>query len=348
MNMKKNLILPTDTIKNALYTLKKNGEKNLIVVDNNNYLLGAVSDGDIRNAILNRISLNEKILTIYNQNCIFFYNKNLDMDEVKKKFLKYRLGLIPIVNNKRKIIKIITWYNIFSNNLYKKKTIIPIPVIIMAGGKGSRLEPFTNILPKPLVPLNDKTVVENIIDQFLIYGIKNFYLSLNYKSKIIKAYFSDLVKDYKIKYIDENKPLGTIGSLTLLPSNINSTFFLSNWEMMVKADYNDLYKYHKDNKNDLTIIVSTKEIVVPYGNCKIDKKGTLLSIKEKPTFNFLVNTGFYIFNKNLIKLIPKDTKMDFNEFIDVAIRKKKKIAVFPIDENSWSDIGQWSEYKKLF
>ena len=146
----------------------------------------------------------------------------------------------------------------------------------MAGGKGSRLEPFTNILPKPLVPLNDKTVVENIIDQFLIYGIKNFYLSLNYKSKIIKAYFSDLVKDYKIKYIDENKPLGTIGSLTLLPSNINSTFFLTNCDIIVKADYNDLYKYHKDNKNDLTIIVSTKEIVVPYGNCKIDKKGTLL------------------------------------------------------------------------
>ena len=348
MNMKKNLILPNYKIKDVLSLLKKNGEKNLIVVDNKNYLLGVISDGDIRNAILNKFSLNDKIHKIYNQNCIFFYNKNINYDDIKKQFIKNRLGLIPIVNNNKKIIKIVTWHDVFSNNLKKKKSPIPIPVVIMAGGKGTRLEPFTNILPKPLIPLNDKTVIENIIDQFLEYNIKNFYLSLHYKSKIIKAYFSDLIKNYKIKYIDEKIPLGTIGSLNLLPKNMSPTFFLTNCDIMIKADYNDLYKYQKDKKNDLTIIVSTKEIIIPYGNCKVDKKGNLLSITEKPNFNFLVNTGFYILNKNLIKLIPKNSKMDFNEFIDIAIKKKKKVGVFPIDEYSWTDIGQWSEYKKLF
>ena len=162
----------------------------------------------------------------------------------------------------------------------------------------------------------------------------------------MKAFFKELDKNYKIKFVEEKKPLGTAGSLSLLKNKIKSTFFLTNCDVMINENYANIYDFHKQKKNDLTIVVSAKKIIVPYGTCILDKKGFLKSIIEKPNLDFLVNTGFYIIEPKILRLMPLNTSVDFDVFIKKCIKKNKKIGVFPIDDNSWLDIGQLSEFKK--
>ena len=217
----------------------------------------------------------------------------------------------------------------------------------MAGGKGLRLNPFTKILPKPLVPLNDKTIIEHIIDKFVSFGIKNFTLTLNYKSKILKSFFKELKNtNITIKFLEEKKPLGTAGSLKLLKNKLPNNFFVSNCDVLIKADYKEIYDFHKKNKNIVTIVASTKELKIPYGVCKINKKGLLSQIDEKPSYNFLVNTGLYVINSKSLKLIPSGKRFDVNELINKIKKNKGRVGIFPINEKSWFDVGQWNEYEK--
>ena len=346
--MKINLIHPSNSIKDALKAMKINTDKCLIVVDKNNKLLGSLSDGDIRSAILKNISINVSINKIYQKKCIYFDIDNYRLEKAKNVFIKGIIGLIPIVDKKHKVVKILNWKNVFINVEKKPQQLINLPVVIMAGGRGKRLDPFTRILPKALMPINEKTIIEYIIDRFLKFGIKNFYLSLNYKSLIIKSFFKELEKNYKTNFVVENKPLGTVGSLRLLNKKLKTTFFLTNCDVIIYSNYYDIYNFHKKNKNDLTLVVSTKQITIPYGTCELDKKGMLKKIIEKPEYDLLVNTGLYLLESKIINLIPKNKFFDFNELINICKKKNKKIGVFPIDEDSWIDIGQWSEYKKTF
>ena len=216
----------------------------------------------------------------------------------------------------------------------------------MAGGKGTRLEPFTNVLPKPLVPINEKPVIEHIIEKFVENKVSNFFITSNYKSKILKAYFQEKKPKFKLSFIDEPKPLGTAGGLSLLEGKLKKPFIVTNCDIIINVNFEDLMNFHTTNGNDVTLVVSSKEHIIPYGTCRLTKQGFLKKIVEKPKFDFFVNVGLYVFNPNLIKLIPHNKTYDMTHFIQQMKTKKKQVGVYPIDDESWIDVGQWSEYRK--
>ncbi len=342
------LIKKNITIKDALKRIDKTARKILIVVEDNRVLIGTLTDGDIRRHILKGGGLNDKISDVYNNNPIYLvYPWNIK--EVKKIMVINKIEAIPIVNESNELIDILFWSNIFQKNyrvLTKKQ--INLPVVIMAGGKGTRLDPFTRILPKPLIPIGDKPIIEIIMDKFLEYGITNFYLSINYKGEMVKSYFDySENKNYKINYLYEKKFLGTAGSLRLLPENISKTFILSNCDILVHADYWDLVRFHKKNKNSLTVIGSIQHYIIPYGIIKFNNGGVVNQIIEKPEYDFIVNTGIYVIEKDIISYIPKNIPYDITDLIDLLLKNGKKVGVYPVSEKSYVDIGQWEEYKKV-
>ena len=217
----------------------------------------------------------------------------------------------------------------------------------MAGGKGTRLQPSTYILPKPLIPINGKAIIEHIIYEFKNYGIQDYYVSINYKSIMVKAFFSELNLDCKIKYLIEKKPLGTAGSLKLIEKSKNLFFIVINCDTIIKTDFNEFIKFHKKNKNDITIIGSINKLEIPYGVCEIGKDQKLKKIYEKPKIDFLANTGCYLINRKVLKLIPKNKYFDFTDLITQAIKKEYKVGIYPIDRNQWIDAGSLDHIKRM-
>ena len=345
--MKNLLIKQNSNIKSALKQMSKIGEKCLIVVDNKNKLLGTLSDGDVRKAILSGKIHKSKINEYYQKKPTFLRKENYSLSQAKHIFLKKRIDVIPIVEKSKKVFDVITFENIFKKNKnnVRSKTFSKT-VIIMAGGRGSRLEPFTNVLPKPLVPINDKPVIEHIIEKYVENNVSNFFITSNYKSKIIKAYLRETKPKFKLSFVDEPKPLGTAGGLSLLEGKIKKPFIVANCDTIININFDDLMHFHISNGNDATLVVSSKEHVIPYGTCQLTKKGYLQKIVEKPKLDFFINVGLYVLNPNLIKLIPKNKAYDMTHLIQLLKTKKKQVGVYPIDNESWIDVGQWSEYRK--
>lgn len=335
-------ITPDKNIRYALNLIKKNRSKALIVTNDKNKLLGTLSDGDIRKGLLKNSSLDNKIENIYNKKPKFFFENKFSKRDEDELFTGFGITLIPIVNKKKKIIDIRSFAKIKKNSEIILENIY---VVIMAGGKGSRLEPFTKILPKALIPINDNTVIEHIIQKFSNYGIKKFLLSINYNDEILKAYFKKKRTGYKIKFTTENIPLGTIGSLRNIKFKNFENFFVTNCDTIINANFEDIYDFHKKNKFDITIIISEKKHIIPYGVCKIEKGKFLLNIKEKPELKFFVNVGLYLINKRVIKIIPKNKMFNFTDLINKA-QNKFKIGTYKIDDQSWFDVGQWSAFKQ--
>lgn len=344
--MKKFIIYKDISIRKALKSLSATGEKCLIVVDKNKTLLGTLSDGDLRNAILKGIDISNTIKNIYNPNPTILKDKKFDIEKVKTIFLNNKFDIIPVVDKKYKIVKVLRWSSIFKMKKNSSEKKLKIPVVIMAGGKGTRMEPFTKILPKPLVPIHERPVIEHIIDRFIDIGIDKFVLSVNHKSRIMKAYFEELNPNYNIEFIEEDSPLGTAGSLKFLENQFHETFFVTNCDIIIKADYFDLFKFHKKNKNDITLVASLKNYIIPYGTCEINSDGYLKNLNEKPEFDFLINTGLYVLNPEIIKLIKEKRIYHFTDLINDAKKSGKRIGVYPIDDDDWIDVGQWAEYQK--
>jgi dTDP-glucose pyrophosphorylase len=345
--MTKLFIQPNLSIKEALRQLDKSGESCLIVVNNKSKLLGTLTDGDVRRVILKGKFLNDKISGIYEKNPTFLKRNKYSLNQTKDLFIKKEVDLIPIVDSSKKVVDLIFFNDLFKkgkSNKHSKK--FSTAVVIMAGGKGTRLEPFTNVLPKPLVPVNEKSIIEHIIERFIKNKFYNFFITLNYKSKILKAYFQEMKPKFKLSFVDEPKPLGTAGGLSLLKSKLKKPFIVTNCDTIIDVNFGDLMNFHITNGNDATLVVSSKEYIIPYGTCKLTKTGYLQKIVEKPKFDFFVNVGMYVLNPNLIKLIPKNKTYDMTDFIQLVKRKNKQIGVYPIDDESWIDVGQWTEYRK--
>jgi len=344
----KNIIINKNMlIKQALIELDKGGEKIIFVVDDENKFYGVVSDGDIRRWVLSDGKLDEKVDKICNANPVFV-NEDYDIEDVKKIVIDLRISAIPVVDKNKFISDILFWDAIFDSHGHKTfKTKLNNPVVVMAGGKGTRLAPFTHILPKPLIPIGDKAIIEIIIDKFFIeYGIKEYYLTLNHKSRIIKSFFEEIAPDYDVQYVLEEKPLGTAGSLHLMKGKFTEPIFITNCDIIIDCDYSDLLKFHIENLFDLTLVASMKHYKIPYGICEIEPGGTLKKMNEKPEYNYLVNTGMYVLNPNMIDLIPEGDFFDMNHFMEKIKANGGKIGVYPISENEWTDTGEWAEYKK--
>ncbi|NQU84277.1 MAG: mannose-1-phosphate guanylyltransferase, partial [Mariniphaga sp.] len=199
----------------------------------------------------------------------------------------------------------------------------------------------------PLIPLDKKTIAEHIIDNFKNIGCNKFYFSINYKSEMIKQYFKELDKNYSVEFFEEDKPLGTAGSLHLLNGKIDKTFFISNCDIIIKDDYREIYKYHKEYKNELTIVGSFRHYHIPYGTLETGEDGRLISLQEKPQLSFLINSGMYILEPHLINEIPKNEFFHITDLIVKIKARNGRVGVFPVSEKSWIDIGEWDKYLRV-
>lgn len=340
------LVKEDSTIKEGIKRLEQSEIKILFVVGNKGDLLGSLTDGDVRRWILNGgNNFNERVGNVCYHGT-FHVGEGYSLSDVKEEIIKRKIHFVPVLDSEKKIIEFIVWDDLFKEyEVAREKETLNVPIIIMAGGKGTRLDPFTKILPKPLIPIGDKTILEIIIDKFLEYKVNHFYISVNHKAKIIKSYFEEIAPFYALTYIEEDKPLGTGGSLKYLEGKISGPFIVTNCDIIIDADYSDILKHHRDNKNLITIVASVKYYNIPYGICEIENGGDLIQIKEKPELNFLINTGMYIVDSSCLELIPENEFFHITQLIDNVKQNDGKVGVYPISENSWIDTGEWSEYK---
>ncbi len=340
--MKKSpLINPHSTIKSALSLMTILGYKTLVVVSQKNNLLGVISDGDLRKALLKGYTFKDQIKNIYNKKSISIKTSESDSENVKKILLKYQIDLLPVIDNDKKFIRCETTYDLFNSKKNKK---INYPVLIMAGGRGKRMMPYTNFLPKPLLPFKNKTLIDHIIEGFYVNKINKFYISLFFKSNLIKSYIKDSSKNNQITFIDERKSLGTAGSIKKMQKYSHNDFFVINCDVIFDTDFYEIYKFHKNNKNDITLVTIYKNFQIRYGACKTDKENNLLSIIEKPLNSYQINSGLYVVNKKICNLIKSNEYTDMDTLLKKAISKKYKVKTFSINENQWTDVGQLNEF----
>jgi len=336
-----NIIKKNTTIIEALKVMNS-CSLNLLIVLNGDKLVSLISIGDIRRAILNNIDLNSTYIDEIMRDDILIARESDSMEKIKKIMLKERIVCMPIVDASRRLLDIHYWDELFSKE--KSLESIDAQVVIMAGGLGTRLKPITNIIPKPLIPVGEKPIIEIIIDNFIKHKVFDFYISVNYKAQMIEDYLK--IKESKecvLTYFKEESPLGTIGSLYLIKDKLKKTIFVSNCDIIIEEDYYDIYQYHKDNKNDITIVSALKHIEIPYGVMETEKGGNLIGMIEKPEYTFQINTGMYILEPHIIEMIPDNEFYHITDLID-KVNKVGKVGVFPIPEKSWYDIGQWKEY----
>ena len=321
-------------------------ERKLLIICKEDYFVGLISIGDIQRALIHKIDLQEPV-SKYIRDDILYCSVDDSIDEIKDRMRNERIECMPIVNNKKQLIDIIEWEDIFDKDDDKGQGKIQIPVVIMAGGEGKRLRPLTNIIPKPLIPISDKTIIEEIMDQFIAIGSSQFYLSINYMGGKIKEYFWKKKEEYTISYIEENKALGTAGSLRLLKETIHQTFFVSNCDVLVDVNYKDLLDYHRNNGNMATIVSVVKDYAIPYGTLETKDNGLLVELNEKPTLTYQINSGLYVLEPEVFDYIEERKKTDITELFAVMIRNQQKIGVFPVSDKSYVDMGNWKEYMRL-
>ena len=315
--------------------------KKILFVTKDDKFVAAITDGDIRRWILKKGNLEAKIKDIAN-----YTPKSLNISEKRKskKYMKtYQVEALPIVDNDNNIISIV----LLNDEEIQIQTKLDIPIVIMAGGLGTRLYPYTKILPKPLIPIGEIPIAEHIINRFNKYGSKEFYLVVNHKKNMIKAYFNEIEKNYIINYVDEDTPLGTGGGLSLLKGKINSTFILSNCDILIEEDYEKIYKFHKENNNLITMVCSLKTIRIPYGVIEISGNGEIEEMKEKPVLSFFTNTGMYIVEPRIIEELNENEFIGFPDIIEKYKSHGGKVGVYPISENNWLDMGQIDEMEEM-
>jgi len=343
------LLIPEETtISTALQKMDEVGYKLLILGEKKSRkFLGLVTIGDIQRAIISNTPLDNTVISIIRKDFIIS-TINDNRENIKSVMLKYRLVYMPIIDDDKKIVDIIFWEDIFKeepNQIFPK---LNLPVVIMAGGFGKRLQPLTNVLPKPLLPFGEKTILENIIERFSKYDCKTFYISVNYKADFIQFYLDNLKeKDFTTFLFLEDKPLGTAGSLYLLKDKLTKTFFVSNCDILIDEDYSAIYNYHKMHNNELTIVASLKQYKIHYGTLESGENGELITLKEKPEITFMINCGMYILEPDLLNEIPNDTFFHITHLIEKIKARGGKVGVFPISEKSWIDIGEWPLYSKV-
>lgn len=329
-------------LKEALSLIEKGLFKILFVLEND-IIIGSISDGDIRRWIISNGSISSTVEKICNKSPIKLRN-GYNLNDVRKIMTENSIFVIPIVDEKDKVLDFLTHNDVFGENQKQVYNKFEAPIVIMAGGKGTRLEPFTNILPKALIPFGEKPIIEIIMDRFSKYGCTDFRISVNSKARIIKAYFEEHETISAIKYIDEDKPLGTAGALQFLKNKIEVPFFVSNCDILIDSDYSEIYEFHKKGNYDITLVSAIRQYNIPYGVCELNENGDFNRIKEKPGFDFLVNTGLYVLNSDVVEEIPSNTFFHITHLIEKIKSKGGNIGVYPVSEDSWKDIGQWKEY----
>lgn len=324
----------------AMEMLDETGER-IVFIAPGGILKASLTDGDIRKCILRGKPLETLVHEAAN-----YSPKRLLLTErgrAKRYMDQQGIDALPLVDKTGKILDII----FASGADVKNDDCKDVPVIIMAGGLGSRLYPYTKILPKPLIPVGEQPILEHIIGRFCDFGCRDFRLVVNYKKGMIKSYFNEIERSYDVSYIDEDIPLGTGGGLCLLKGQINSTFFLSNCDILLDVDLADLAAYHKQQGNLITMVCAAKHFTVPYGVIELGENGTIQSMREKPEMNFWTNTGLYVVEPQVVEELEDQKRQGFTDIIDHYRTNGGRVGVYPISEQSWMDMGQMEELDNM-
>lgn len=336
---KKNLISENVDIFTAIKIINKNKLKFLLILNKNNKLIGTITDGDLRRAIIKRIELKSKVKLIINRNFIYI-NKKIENSFGQLILKKKSIPFLPILNKKK------IQYLIIPDS-HKKLKNRKNNILFIAGGKGSRLMPITKNIPKPLLKIGSSSIIERLMTNFILQGFQNFIISINYHSdQFIKKFGNGSKFNCNVKYLRETKPLGTAGPLMLLSKKHfnNGPVIVTNADLVTNVDFNKLLNFHNKNKNDLTVCVKDLGIDLPYGEVLI-KNNLVTKISEKPNKSYLVNIGIYVVNFTLLNKFNCG-QLNMNDFINVAIKKKFKIKPFPVYEN-WLDVGNKVDFHNL-
>lgn len=342
----KHSITPETSILKAVKKMDELNSKLLMVLADGKFE-SLLSIGDIQRGIIKGTDLENPVSEILRDRKKIRVATTEDSQEtIQKSILDFRMEFMPVVDEYKNVADIIFWENVFKGRERITKSNLNVPVVVMAGGQGTRLKPITNIIPKALVPIDEKPIVELIIDKFARMGARNFYMTVNYKAKMLEGHFNELDKNYEVSFVHEDKPLGTAGSLSLLRDKINETFFVTNCDILIDDDYEQVYRYHKKEGNELTIVAALKHYSIPYGILETGDNGKLTAIKEKPEMTYQVNSGMYILEPHLLADVPDDEFFHITHLIEKILERGGKVGVFPVSERSWMDIGEWSEYNK--
>ncbi|MEA3315595.1 MAG: nucleotidyltransferase family protein [Campylobacterota bacterium] len=337
-NYKDIILNQNSTIKEALIKIDMGAMQIGLVVDEDDKLIGTLTDGDIRRGLINNLELKDNIETI------IFRNPTIcTIDDTKEKIIQTaiakKIHQVPIVDNDGKLVDLKE-----IAELLKQKT-VSNKVVLMVGGLGTRLRPLTENIPKPMLKVGNKPILETIISNFKKYGFINIILCVNYKSDIIKNYFKDGSEfGVKIEYIYENKRMGTAGALSLIKDKLDEPFFVMNGDLLTNINFENMMNYHISNRATATMGVREYDFQVPYGVVNTDENN-ILSIEEKPVYNFFVSGGVYILNSDILEYIPDDKYYDMPTLFDKLIENKHKTISFSISEY-WLDIGRIEEFEK--
>ena len=340
-------ITPSASIKEALKRLDETAMKVLFVLNEKQQLIGSVSDGDIRRCILINFDLNTSIEAAYHRSPLYLKKGQYSDKDVKKIFLEKKIEILPIVDSEMKVVNVVHWKDVIEGHIPPEPSgNIGIPVVIMAGGKGTRLAPFTNVLPKPLIPLGEKTILEIIMERFQRQGASRFFLTLNYRGEMISAYLNSIKFDIPVEYLWEKEFNGTAGSLSLLGNPEFNTFIVSNCDILVNADYEEVLKFHYEKKAKLTVLSSIQHHKIPYGVVDFKEGGIVTGITEKPEFTFPINTGVYIVDSSCLKMIPEKEVFHMTHLLEALLAAGETVLTYPVNEGDYQDIGQWEEYNE--
>jgi len=340
MKLQDTLLTEKATVKQAIEKLEKMRCKVVYVVKGRK-LLASVSDGDVRRYALRGGDVGENIAQIAHYMPKTF--REFESEQCKKYFKKTDLSSIPLVNLNGEITGIV----FRDGTIVKERKNLDVPVVMMAGGKGVRLYPYTKILPKPLIPIGDIPISEHIINRFYESGCGKFYLIMNHKRAMIQSYYDNIERPYVIEYIEEKDPLGTGGGLSLLKNTIKEDFIFTNCDIIIDADYTAIYQMHKSKKNFITMVLSKYTSNIPYGVVQMDGDNNYEKVMEKPRFEYDINTGVYIVNPRVIEEMPEDTAVNFPDIIEKYKRAGERIGCYVVRESAYMDMGQLEELEKM-
>ena len=304
-------------------------------------LKAVITDGDIRKFFL-RVGTPDQTI----DNAANYHPISLSVSErgkARELLQKHCIDALPILNKRGVITDIVFAHGVDVDN----RKHADIPVVMMAGGLGTRLYPYTKILPKPLIPVGEQPIAELIMDRFRDFGCHDFTMIVNYKRGMIKSYFGELEKDYTVNFADEDVFMGTGGGLCLLKGKMKSPFFFTNCDTLLDVDFGDIYEYHKAHGNLVTMVCAFKHYTVPYGVVELGEDGGIAAMREKPELDFLTNTGVYVVEPRVVEEMRDGEKIGFPDVIERYRAAGEKVGVYPISESSWMDMGQLEELEKM-
>lgn len=332
------------SIVDAMSRIDANSKGILFIVDELGKLVGSLTDGDIRRWILKSGDIKKSVSFAMNSHPKYRYIGNAG--DLTNFMLNNSITAVPLLDCEKSIVDI---FFLNEDSIFDGcgNSLNGVSVVIMAGGRGTRLYPYTKILPKPLIPIGDTPIVERIINHFCEFGITNFYMSVNYKKGMIRSYFDDIDSNYSIEYIEEVKPLGTGGSLKLINDSLDKPFFVTNCDTIVLADYSNVYHHHIESGNDITVVSALKNFQIPYGVLKTGNDGELVNMEEKPKLSYFINTGMYIVNPSVLELIPDGVVFHMTNLVEKVMENNGKVGTYPVSEDSFLDMGEMDEMKRM-